>query len=277
MGRPRVAIVRGGDPREMVRRSLDLIDAKKLFSDEDKVLIKPNYVAAKPPSSGITTDSRLVEVLIEFVRECGVEDVKVADGGAEDTEKVFDIVEVRDVAIRQGVELVDLNRDRLVKVPIPGALALKEVGVAETVLNSNCIVNVPKLKVHSMARVSLSMKNLMGAILPKKIMHFCLDEKIADLASLITPRINVIDGLVGSEIDEIYGKPVRMDLIIAGVDIVATDTIGAVVMGLDPRRVNHIPLAEEKGLGIGDPSRIKVLGEEAEAVKKRFKLPRMID
>ena len=269
----KVAIVKGQSPKLMVKRSLKLIGANELVTPEDRVLIKPNYICAKHPSTGVTTDSRVVEALIEFVKECGCREITVGDGGSGDTDRVFDVVGIRQVAAQHGVRLIDLNDDERVEVSIPNALALPKVSIAKTVLESTCIINVPKLKVHHMALVTLCIKNLMGAILPKSIIHGQLNERLADLASLIRPRINIIEGIVGSELDEVNGKPVRMDLLISGRDIVATDTVGSAVMDIDPGRVGYLSLAEGKDVGTGELAKIEVLGEPIEKVQRRFKLP----
>lgn len=198
-----VAVVRGKQPSKMVETALELIGAKRLITSMDNVLIKPNYVSAQPPSTGITTDCRIVESLIEFVNSVGVKDITVGEGGSGDTDRAFDVVGVRDVVARQKVRLVNLNRDSTVSIKIQQALALHEVNIVETAINSTCIINVPKLKIHHMALVTLSMKNLMGLILPKSIMHSQIDEKIVDLASILRDRVklNVVDGLVGAEED----------------------------------------------------------------------------
>jgi len=269
----KVAIVKGQSPKLMVKRSLELIGANELVASKDRVLIKPNYICAKHPSTGVTTDSEVVEALIEFLKERGCREITVGDGGSGDTDRVFDVVGIRQVAARHGVRLVDLNGDERVEVSVPNALALHKVSIAKTVLESTCIINVPKLKVHHMALVTLCIKNLMGAVLPKSIIHSQLDERLADLASLIRPRFNLIDGIIGSELDEEDGKPVRMDLLISGRDIVATDAVGSAVMGIDPKRVRYLSLAEGKGVGTGDLTKIEILGRPIEKVKKRFRLP----
>lgn len=275
MERSRVAIVRGEEPYEALNRALELIGAEGLISREDKVLIKPNYVVARHPSTGVTTDSRIIDGIIQFLRGMGIHEITVGEGGAGDTERAFDVVGIRDVVRRHNVRLINLNSDRLVKVRLSNALALHEVGVAETALKSTCIVNVPKLKVHHMALVTLSMKNLMGLILPKSIMHDQINEKIVDLASLFKDKVklNVIDGLVGLEEDEVHGLPVQMNLIIAGKDMVAVDAVATAVMGINPERVRYLKLAEKRGLGTANLSDIEVIGEKIENVKRRFRLP----
>jgi uncharacterized protein (DUF362 family) len=100
MKRTSVAVVKDKNPSGMVERALELIRAEKLITSEDKVLIKPNYVVAKHPSTGITTDSRIIESIVEFVKSCGVKDIVVGEGGAGDTERAFDVVGIRDVTSR---------------------------------------------------------------------------------------------------------------------------------------------------------------------------------
>ena len=271
----KVAVVKDEDPYKALKKVLELINAGDLLSPEDKVLIKPNYVVAKHPSTGVTTDSRVIDGVIGFLKDIGVKKIVVGEGGAGDTERAFDVVGIREVVRKHGVELVNLNRDTIINVKIPNALALQEIGVAETALKSTCIINVPKLKVHHMALVTLSMKNLMGLILPKNIIHEHINEKITDLAALFRDRVrlNIVDGLVGSEIDEVHGSPVKMDLLIAGIDMVSVDTVATAVMGIEPKIVRYLKLAEEKGLGTCDLTRIEVLGDRIENVMRKFRLP----
>jgi uncharacterized protein (DUF362 family) len=250
-----------------------MINAEELISPNDKVLIKPNYVVPKEPSTGVTTDPRVVEGIVEFLREIGVQDITIGEGGNRHTDKAFELCGAVDLALRYGVRLVNLNYDEAVEVEAPSAKALRKVPIARTVLESTCIINVPKLKIHHMAQVTLSIKNLMGVIVGDKgaIMHFQIDDKLADLASVVRPRLNIIDGTVGSELDEVLGKPVPMDILIAGTDIVATDAVGCAVMGLSPETVRHLKLAEGRSLGVAELGAIEVLGDQIQAVAKRFR------
>lgn len=270
-----VAVVKGEDPSKMVAKALKLIRWESFITPEDNVLIKPNYVVAKPPNTGITTDSEIVERLIELVEELGVKEITVGEGGAGDTGKAFDVVGIREIVARLKVKLVNLNTDERVNVKIPHARFLREVGIAKTVLKSTCIINVPKLKVHHMALVTLCMKNLMGFILPKSIMHENIDEKIVELVSLFVDKvkINLVDGVVGAEIDEVNGNPVKMDVVIAGRDMVATDAVSAAIIGINPEKIKYLRLAEERGLGTATLANITVIGEKIENVKRKFKLP----
>lgn len=86
-------------------------------------------------------------------------------------------------------------------------------------------------------------------------------------------KINVVDGLIGAELNETSGSPVEMNLVIAGNDMVAVDSVASAVMGIDPLKVRYLMLAEERGLGVSNIDEIEVLGKSIEEVAKKFRLP----
>lgn len=268
---PSVAIVKGDDPGGMVVEALEMVGADEAFREDERILVKPNYIDASHPSIGVTTDARVVEGVVKFLKENGLRNIIIGEGsGMADTMTAFKAAGVDEVAERWKVELIDLNDDKYVTVEVPSPLALKTVRIARTALNS-AIVSVPKLKLHRLAGVTLSLKNMMGVISPKGQLHRFLSKKIADLASLVKPRLAVVDGIIGGEGHELARKPVEMNLIIAGLDPVAVDTVGTVVMGLDPRKAKHLLLAARKGVGVCDLNKIRILGEPVEKMKKKFK------
>lgn len=273
-----MAIVKGVDVKEMAFKALDLIKARDVVKSSDRVLIKPNYVEALQPETGVVTDPRIIESLIDFVEGLGVSDITIGEGGwgLHTAELAFKLVGLDKVARGRKVKLINLNVDKKVLIEIAEASALRKVWVAKSVLEATCIINVPKLKVHRLAKVSLGLKNLIGVMSPKGLMHEGIHEKIVDLASFLRPKITLIDGLVGSEVAEVGGKPVKMDIIISSLDMVAADAIGAAVMGISPMDVEHIRLAEERGLGVADLRRIEVLGRPLDKVMRRFTLPRAL-
>lgn len=148
--------------------------------------------------------------------------------------------------------------------------SLKKVRVPKTALEST-IVSVPKLKPHRIAGVTLSLKNMMGALASKGFMHTgSLSEKIVDLASVLRPSISVVDGMIAGEGHETSGNPVEMNLIIAGTDTVTVDAVGAAVMSISPTDVKHLVLAEKQGLGTCNLEEITVLEEPIQGVSRKF-------
>ena len=268
---PRVAIVKGTNPQDMTVKALEMIAAHEVLPKEKPVLIKPNYINARHPSTGITTDSRVIEGVVKFLKQQDMKEIIIGEGsGFADTFEAFQVAGVDAVAERWNVKLVDLNKDEFVEVRPLNPLALKKVKIAKTALEST-IISVPKLKPHRLARVTLSLKNMMGVVTPKGSIHSPLSKKLVDLASIIKPSVAVIDGIIAGEGHETSGNPVEMNLVIAGADPVAVDAVGAAVMSIPPESVKHLRLAEERGLGTCDLERIEILGEPVEKVKKKFK------
>ncbi|MGB9683556.1 MAG: DUF362 domain-containing protein [Candidatus Bathyarchaeales archaeon] len=270
----RVAIVKGLNPIESTVKALEMIktDLDEVLYAEKPILIKPNYINARHPSTGITTDSRVVEGIVKFLKEHGKGNIIIGEGsGFADTFEAFKVSGIDKVAEKWNAKLVDLNKDFFVEVYPPNPLALKKVKVAKTALES-LIISVPKLKLHRLATVTLGLKNMMGALASKGVMHNGhLSENIADLASVLKPSLTVIDGVIAGEGHETSGNPVEMNLVVAGTDPVAVDTVGAALMEVQPTEVKHLVFAEKKGLGTCRLKDIEVVGEPIEKVKRKFR------
>jgi len=129
------------------------------------------------------------------------------------------------------------------------------------------------MKTHSDTQVTLGLKNMFGLLpdTPKSKYHnLGIDEVIVDINSLCKPSLTIIDGFVAMEgSGPVSGQPIEMGLVIAGKDVVSTDTIASKVMGFDPYEIDHIKKAAKKGLG--EMKNIKVLGEDLNKVKRIFK------
>lgn len=269
----RVALLRGVEPVETTRKALQLIgaDVKKILEEKKPILIKPNYINMQHPSTGITTDSRVIEGIIRFIRSQSTEEIIIGEGcGFGDTLQAFKVAGVDEVAEKYNVELVDFNNDTFVEVHPANPFSLKTIRVAKTAVEST-IISVPKLKPHRIATVTLSLKNMMGTLASKGSMHRGrLNKNIVDLASAVRPSLSVVDGVIAGEGHETRGSPVQMDTVIAGTDPVAVDAVGASLMGIPPTDVKHLVLAEQKGLGTCNLDEIKVLGSPIEEVKRKF-------
>ena len=271
----KVAIVKGTKAIDITEKVLQLIrpEVERVLSTGKPILIKPNYINSKHPSTGITTDGRVVEGTVKFLTENKIgERVLIGEGsGWADTFEAFKVAGVDAVARRWGVKLVDLNKDDFVEVHPPNPYSLGKTKVAKTAFEST-IISIPKLKLHRITTVTLSLKNMMGALASKGSMHNGrLSKNIVDLVSVLKPSVSIIDGIIAGEGHETSGNPVEMNLAIAGTDPVAADAVGAAVMGIQPSAVKHLVLADKKGLGTFKLDEITVLGEPIEKVKRKFR------
>jgi uncharacterized protein (DUF362 family) len=270
----RVAIIKGLDPIETTVKALNAVksDLDAVLSSEKPILIKPNYITAQHPSTGVTTDARVVEGVVKFLKDHGKDNIFIGEGsGWADTLEAFKVAGINKISEKWKVKLIDLNKNFFVEVYPPNPLTLKRVKIAKTALES-MIISVPKLKLHRLTTVTLGIKNMMGALATKGSMHNGrLHANIADLASVLKPSLTVIDGIIAGEGHETSGNPVKMNLVIAGTDPVAVDAVGAAVMGISPTEVKHLVLAEKKGLGTCRLENIEVIGEPIEKVRRKFR------
>jgi len=260
--------------REAVVLSGGLAD---LVSRGDTVIIKPNLIAPAPPEQAATTDYRVCRSIANQVRELGARPI-IAEGSATgfDTEDAFGASRY-DLLRDQGYEVVDLKKTPTVRVPVPKGTAVRDLLVPELVLKADAIINVPKMKTHGQVLATLAIKNMKG-ILPdtlKKKFHttYGVFQSVAELVSVVTPALNIIDGIIAQEgMGPVLGTPVAMGLIIAGRDPVAVDTVTALVMGINPDEMETSRYAAQLGLGTMRIDEIDVVGKTIEQVRRRFKL-----
>ncbi len=269
-----VALAKGERGMEPVFKALELIDFKTAFAGQSRVLIKVNFITDKTWDTGATTDPVVVEAIIEKLKELPVTiNVVESDATMTNADKAFEKTGMKEMCTRNGVECINLRyvKDK-VKIDVPNEEVLGSITVPRIVAES-AIISAAKLKTHMSTGVTLGMKNMFG-LLPDKFKAKYhargIGKVIVDINSVIRPALTVIDGFVGMEgHGPVDGTPVKMDLIIASKDVVAADSTGCRVMGIDPHSLAHIRRAHEKGLGNIDD--IEVLGEKIENVARTFK------
>src|SRR5271157_611322 len=271
-----VSIVHTSDPIEGPKKALDMIGAGDILERYERILIKPNYVNASLPATGVTTDPRVVRGIVEYLlaRGWSTKEFAVGEGGMANynTLDTFRTVGLVDQLKGLDVKLIDLNAEPHVEVDIPKGKSLKSVKVAKAFMEYDCILSVPKLKIHCWSLSTLSMKNMMGGILPKGIMHDDLAQKIVDLNRAFGPELTVIDGIIGCQGHELACDPINSDVIIAGEDFVATDAIGSFLMGLCEDEVPYLVLAKKAGLGENQLEKIEYIGEQISKLRKHYRM-----
>jgi len=274
MQKSKVAIAKGERGHEPVFRALDLIDYESALSGWKQVLIKVNFITIETWETGATTDPIVVEAIIKKLKNLPVQVLVVeSDATMTNADKAFEATGMKEMCQRNGVQCLNLRhvKDR-VKIDIPNCETLGSITVPRIVKES-AIISAAKLKTHMATKVTLGMKNMFG-LLPDKFKGKYhakgISKVIVDVNTVLKPALTVIDGFVGMEgRGPSGGTPVKMDLIIAGNDVVATDATAARIMGFDPVEIAHIRKAYEKGLGnIGE---IEILGSKLDDVSRVFK------
>ncbi len=274
MEKSTVAIVKGERGLEPVFKALDLVDYKSAIAGFNKVLIKVNFITTMTWDTGATTDPIVVEALIQRLKELSVEIYVVeSDATMTNADKAFEATGMAETCKRHGIEYLNLRHvEDKVKIKIPNGECLKDITVPRIVTES-AIISAAKMKTHMATKVTLGMKNMFG-LLPDKLKFKYhakgISKVIVDINTVLKPHLTVVDGFVAMEgKGPTDGSPVKMDLIIAGKDAVATDATTARIMGLNPHEISHIRTASQKGLGNIDD--IEIVGARLEDVQRPFK------
>ena len=237
---------------------------------KDKILLKPNVVVAEPPENGAVTHPRVAEALVFYFGARGCE-VVIAEGtgifpddaGFERLIKATGYSRLRD---ELGVPILNLEQAEMEAVEWPfGSLLLPKL------LRECEYINVPSMKTHAQTVVTLGVKNQKG-LLPmgmKKLFHKRdLHAHIRALSEVVRPALTVVDGIYCIEGTGPTGPPAgrvkRMDLLVAGRDVMAVDNVCLEIMGIGLEEVEHLRPVEG----------IEVVGERIEQVRAPFERPR---
>lgn len=253
---PELAVARHGEPEVLTRTAVAAIGGMERFVNPgDRVIIKPNIcVAYHSYEYAATTNPWVVGALVKMALEAGAKKVSVMDypfgGSAEQAYKVSGIAaEVQ----KAGGKMVTMAGFQYQNTEIPQGRDLKQCKIYQEVLDADVLVNVPIAKHHGLARLTLAMKNMMGVIYNRPLMHANLGQRLADLNSRVRSHLVVVDavrmlmdhGPSGGNLADVK----KADTVIATPDIVAADAYAASLFGLRPRDLDYIQAGFEMGLG----------------------------
>ncbi|MEM3551480.1 MAG: DUF362 domain-containing protein [Candidatus Bathyarchaeia archaeon] len=252
--------------KEAVKEALKLIDYP--LPKARKIVIKPNMCYYWDWSTGQTTDPVFVAALIDLFREEISRDVEVSivesDASAMKCKYAFKYLGYEKLAKEYGVNLVNLSNVESEKASVKVNGEVFEFLIPKIVRDADLRVNVPKMKYMSFTKISAALKNIYGCNpYPKKFeYHSKIDEVIVALNKVMPFDLHVLDGLTvcGS-------KTLRLGFVMASRDPVATDAVAAIIMGVNPKSVVHLRLAEGGGLG---KTSFVVKGANLDYFKKRF-------
>ena len=261
---------------EAVKQALDMIGGiGDIIRAGDLVLINPSWVA--PPverEAGCITIPEVPRAIADIVKKMGARPV-IAESSAVgvNTEKVIESSGYRDLR-EMGYEVINLKKTPHVDIPTENGKIFETVECWELVEQANVIISVPKLKTHDQTEMTCAIKNLKGLLTDKwkRLEHQeGLFESVIDLLTALKPKLAVVDAIVCQEgIGPVFGRPVEMDLILAGKDLIAVDSTCAQLIGYEPEETLLTVNAAARGLGVMDPKEIEIAGEPLDTVKRRF-------
>ena len=306
---PAVSVVRIRNDKVdyAVEEAIDLIGGiKEATRGKELIMLKPNLVNASPSA---TTKPQVVEALARLMKGAGKE-VLIGEGSAaaegfnvrgEEVfrtrkreildgmqQHVFDALGYTELAKSLKVPLVNLHTGEMDEVEVPGAFVFDKLTLHRSLREIDLLCSVPMMKTHGLAHVTLGMKNLIGVY--PGLVYQSVRGHMHDVASAVEPSATagpVVDMVRANKLGLVVvdastamegqgpaeGDLVKMDLIIAGTNPVATDMVTASIMGFQPREIPTFTWANKAGLtptGLGE---IEVRGERIENVRRDFARP----
>jgi uncharacterized protein (DUF362 family) len=254
--RSRVAVISAeySSLGDVFPRMFDLV-GKHVLDNAAQIAVKINLCDYKTPETGATTHPLFLAAFLDWIKSehPGLKVFVVeSDASQARPDLISHWLGIDEIINTRGAAWVNLSRDSCTKKLVQG-LRFKTVKVPHTILTSDVLISMAKMKTHSLTTISCSVKNQFGCIAyPKKVMfHPFLDEAIVDACAAMRPQFAIVDGIIGmgGPKGPVDGVPIHAGLVVAGMDPVAVDSACAKIMGLNARGIGHLRKAEAAGLG----------------------------
>jgi uncharacterized protein (DUF362 family) len=262
---PYMAVATSGEPADLTRRAVNAIGGMTRFvTNGANVVIKPNIcVAYRTYEYAATTNPWVVGELVKMAFEAGAASVKVMDypfdGNASTAYRESGIQEQVEA---NGGQMVVMKSFGYQDVSMPSSVFLTQAQIYGDILNADVLINVPIAKNHGSARLTLSMKNLMGVVMDRGIFHQDFANALPDLSFRVKSHLVVVDavriltasGPQGGNLSDVQ----KLDTVIATTDVVAADAYASTLFGQKPDYLKYVRVGAQRGLGTADLNSITI-------------------
>lgn len=264
--------VMGGEPEEMFRKGIAEFGGMKHFVKPGmKVAVKPNIGWDKVPELAGNTNPKLVTEIIKQCFAAGAKEVTVFDHTCDDWIKCYKNSGIEDAAKAAGAKIMPAHQESYYReIALPRGKKMKKAKVHEAILDSDVWINVPILKNHGGANLTISMKNHMGIVWDRGYFHQNdLQQCIADICTLDKKAVlNVVDAYRILKTNGPRGRSASDVVLTKGLfmsqDIVAVDTAAAKFFN----QVRKMPLESVKHLANGQALKIGTMDLDTLNIKR---------
>jgi uncharacterized protein (DUF362 family) len=265
---PQLAVRKGQDVPLLVRETLNALGGMANFVKSGEiVVVKPNIGWDRTVEMAANTHPEVVKTLVQLCLEAGAKQVRIFDRPCNDERRCYTQSGIR-AAVEEiksdRVSLEYMDRRAYKELAIHGGQAFDRWEFYMPAIEADRLINVPIAKHHSISRLTLGMKNLMGVIGGNRgRLHHKIAESLTDIASVIHPDLTVIDAtriLVANGPQGGRSEDVRnTETLIASADMVAADAYATTLFNLKPEDVSTIVAAARRGLGVMDLRQMRMV------------------
>lgn len=258
-GAPRMAVVRGSDRAAMFELGVRALGGLEAFIKKgDKVLIKVNAAFASPAALGATTHPELLAAVAASCIKAGAAQVSVTDNPINNPESCFEITGIAGAARQAGAKIIVPRAALFTPATLPNARLIKDWPVlAGAFTGVTKVIALAPVKDHARAGASMLLKNMYGLLGGRRnVFHQDINGIITELSLLVRPTLSVLDGTVSMMTNGPTGGSLS-DLkatgtLIVTTDPVASDAMGAELLGRTLEDIPYIRLAQAAGAGTAD-------------------------
>jgi len=260
---PDLAWIQGESPAQITKEAIfSLGGIQRFVSKGDVVIVKPNIGWDRTPKQAACTNPQVVKTLVELSLGAGAKEVKVIDNPCNPVQRTYARSGIAAAAKEAGGKVLFPNPHKLKKISLNGKW-LKEWEVYTDFVEADKIINVPIAKTHSLSRLTMGMKNWLGALGGNRNqLHQKLDQVMIDLAAFFKPCLTVMDGYrilirngpQGGRLSDVE----LFKTVVAGVDYVAVDAAGATFFDIQPQDLPYLQIAHQMGVGEINLEKLKI-------------------
>ncbi|MBP7791801.1 MAG: DUF362 domain-containing protein [Candidatus Goldbacteria bacterium] len=249
---------------------------EKFIKKDERVLLKPNSLQPARPDTAIVTHPVFIRAVIQVLKEI-TDKIYVGESPGTGSFRMGATVSgVKKVVEEEKVEFIDFVADK--EIEIKDKLIFGKFMVDKRLLEMDKIINLPKIKTHTLMQMSLCVKNMFGIIPGMKKLEYHAKSKqdrtlfakiLIDIYRAFPPHFNIVDGILSMEGDGpgTAGIPVNLGVIIMGENGFVIDRFIPEITGVDPFRVWTNKIYRQYVNGNKDIE-FKILGENPGVIKK---------
>ncbi|MBD3275456.1 MAG: DUF362 domain-containing protein [Candidatus Marinimicrobia bacterium] len=251
---PDAVWVEGGEPEALLESAMNSLGGmQKFISSGDVVVIKPNMAWDRAPEYAATTNPDLIAAITKQCKAAGAKSVKVFDRTCNNPLRCYRSTKIQKTAEDAGADVGHVRDHRFTNLTLDNGQLVKEWPIYDEYLEADKVINVPIAKHHSMSRVTLGLKNLMGVMGGERgDLHNHFPQKLADINAQILPTLTIIDayrmlmhnGPVGGNLSDVK----MAKTLIASSCTVTADAMALELFDLDVDSVPYIREAFNRGL-----------------------------
>ena len=261
-----LAVAHGADPAAILKAALaSLGGIERFVRTGQDVIIKPNIcVDYHPAEYATTTNPIVVATLVALCLGAGAKRVRVMDSpfAGISPNSAYAASGIQAAVKAAGGEMEVMSPIKFARFDIPQGKSITAWNIYRDALETDVLIDVPIAKNHSLARLTMGCKNLLGVVSDPNQIHSDLNQRIPDLVSLIRPNLTIVDafrilmdhGPTGGSLNDVK----QAGVIIASHDIIAADAYAATLFGMSGADIPYLKKGAEMGLGMLDLSSLKV-------------------